>query len=162
MFYWTENLSPDIHRPDQLDRWYWLVVILIPRTNNLKTIKYWSYILLFCLKLQKMSETNQDSSSKAPNMQIQTLMSAPLPNPKPEKPRKFDSIEFKRWQQKMLFYLTTLHLAKFLQEDPPEPRTDRDSILAVDAWTQGNFLCRNYILNGLMTLFTMSTVLSQW
>ena len=49
----------------------------------------------------------------------------------------------------MLFYLTTLHLAKFLQEDPPEPGTDRDSVLVVDAWTQGDFLCRNYILNGL-------------
>ena len=49
----------------------------------------------------------------------------------------------------MLFYLTTLHLVKFLQEDPPEPGTDRDSILTVDAWTQGEFLCQNYILNGL-------------
>ena len=49
----------------------------------------------------------------------------------------------------MLFYLTTLHLAKFLQEDPPEPGTDRDSVLAVDEWTHGDFLCRNYILNGL-------------
>jgi len=48
-------------------------------------------------------------------------MPAPLPNPMPEKPEKFDGMEFKRWQQKMLFYLTTLHLAKFLQEDPPEP-----------------------------------------
>ena len=48
----------------------------------------------------------------------------------------------------MIFYLTTLHLAKFLQEDPPEPRTDRASILAADAWTQGEFLCWNYILNG--------------
>ena len=47
----------------------------------------------------------------------------------------------------MFFYLITLHLAKFLH--PPEPRTDRDSVLAVDAWTQGDFLCRNYILNGL-------------
>ena len=37
-----------------------------------------------------MSETNQDSTSKAPNMQIQTLMPAPLPNPKVEKPEKFD------------------------------------------------------------------------
>ena len=50
----------------------------------------------------------------------------------------------------MLFYLTTLHLAKFLQEeDPTEPKTDRDSILAVDAWIRGDFLCRNYIFNGL-------------
>jgi len=75
---------------------------------------------------------------------------APLPNPKLEKSEKFDGTEFKGWQQKMLFYLTTLHLAKFLQEeDPTEPKTDRDSVLAVDAWTQGDFLCWNYILNGL-------------
>ena len=78
-------------------------------------------------------------------MQIQTLMPAPLPNPKPEKAEKFDGTEFKRWHQKMLFYLTTLHLAKFLQEDPTEPENDRDSVLTIDAWTQGNFLCRNYI-----------------
>jgi len=37
-----------------------------------------------------MSETNQDSSSKAPNMLLQALMPTPLPNPKPEKPGKFD------------------------------------------------------------------------
>ena len=92
-----------------------------------------------------MSETNQDSSSKAPNMQLQALMSTPLSNPKLEKPGKFNGTEFKRWQQMMLFYLTTLHLAKFLQEDPPEPGTDRDSVIAVDAWTQCDFLCRNYI-----------------
>ena len=49
----------------------------------------------------------------------------------------------------MLFYLTTLHLAIFLQEDPPEPGTNRGSVLTVAAWTQGDFLCRNYILNGL-------------
>jgi len=106
-------------------------------------------ILLLCLKLQKMSKTNQDSTSKTPNMQIQTLVSAPISNPKPEKPRKFDGTESKRWQQKMLLYLTTLHLAKFLQEDPPESGTDREFVLAVDACTQGGFLCRNYILNGL-------------
>jgi len=41
----------------------------------------------------------------------------------------------------MLFYLTTLYLAKFLQEDPPKSGTDRDSVLAVDAWTHGDFLC---------------------
>ena len=75
-----------------------------------------------------MSETNQDSSSKASNMQIPTV-SAPLPNPKPEKPEIFDGIEFKRWKQKMLIYLTILYLAKFLQEDPPEPGTDRDYVL---------------------------------
>ena len=82
-------------------------------------------------------------------MQIQALMPTSLPNPKSEKSEKFDGTEFKRWQQKMLFYLTTLHLAKFLQEDLPETGTDRDSVLAVNAWTQGDFFCRNYVLNRL-------------
>ena len=31
-----------------------------------------------------------------------------------EKSEKFNGTEFKRWQQKMLFYLTTLNLAHFL------------------------------------------------
>ena len=83
-----------------------------------------------------MSETNQDSSNKAPNMQLQALMPTPLPNLMPEKPGKFDGTEFKRWQQKMLFYLTTLYLVKFLQKDPLKPRTDQDSVLAVDAWNK--------------------------
>jgi len=97
-----------------------------------------------------MSETNQDNTCTAHNMQIQQMMvRVPLPNPEPEKPGKFNGTEFKRWQQKMLFYLITLHLAKFLQGDPPKPETDRSSVLAVDAWTQDAFLCRNYILNGL-------------
>ena len=45
-----------------------------------------------------------------------------------EKPEKFNGNDFKRWQQKMLFYLTTLNLAKFLREDAPvcsENETDR-------------------------------------
>ena len=36
-----------------------------------------------------------------------------------ERPEKFAGVNFKRWQQKMLFYLTTLNLAKVLSEDPP-------------------------------------------
>ena len=36
-----------------------------------------------------------------------------------EKLEKFNGLNFKRWQQKMLFYLTTLGLARFLTEDPP-------------------------------------------
>ena len=96
-----------------------------------------------------MSENNQDSTSKTPNMQIQTVVSAPLPNRKLEKSDKFNGTKFKRWQQKILFYLTTLHLAKFLQEDPPELRIDRNSVLDIDAQTQGDFLWQNYILNRL-------------
>ncbi|KAK3018254.1 hypothetical protein RJ639_004489 [Escallonia herrerae] len=68
-----------------------------------------------------------------------------------EKPKKFNRKDFKRWQQKVLFYLTTLNLARFLQEDAPEvgDNLDRQTIAAVDAWKHLDFLCKNYILNGL-------------
>ena len=69
-----------------------------------------------------------------------------------EKPEKFNGNDFKRWQQKMLFYLTTLNLAKFLCEDAPvcsENEADRQLVAVVDAWKHSDFLCKNYILNGL-------------
>ena len=53
-----------------------------------------------------------------------------------EKPEKFNGNDFKRWQQKMLFYLTTLNLAKFLREDAlvcSENEADRQVVAAVDA-----------------------------
>ena len=67
-----------------------------------------------------------------------------------EKPEKFNGIEFKRWQQKMLFYLTTLNLARFLNKSVPvltKETTTIESIVAVDAWLEADFLCRNYIFN---------------
>ncbi|XP_075655079.1 uncharacterized protein LOC142625279 [Castanea sativa] len=46
-----------------------------------------------------------------------------------EKPQKFNGIEFKRWQQKMLFYLTTLNLAKFLYGNAPKLKeNETDSV----------------------------------
>ncbi|XP_039006630.1 uncharacterized protein LOC120134222 [Hibiscus syriacus] len=53
----------------------------------------------------------------------------------------------------MLFYLSTLNLAKFLKDDPPTIRDDEmDTATAfniTEAWKHSDFLCRNYILNGL-------------
>ena len=69
-----------------------------------------------------------------------------------EKPEKFNGTEFKRWQQKMLFYLTTLNLEKLLYENTPklkENETDRQVVAAVEAWKHADFLCKIYILNGL-------------
>ncbi|GJS42867.1 retrovirus-related pol polyprotein from transposon TNT 1-94 [Tanacetum coccineum] len=37
-----------------------------------------------------------------------------------EKPEKFNGQNFKRWQQKIFFYLTTLNLARFLNETAPQ------------------------------------------
>ncbi|XP_073138988.1 uncharacterized protein [Henckelia pumila] len=76
-----------------------------------------------------------------------------------EKPPKFFGFDFKRWQQKMLFYLTTLSLSRFLKEDPPvviEGDSDTQRIIAVDAWNHSDFFYRNYILNGLVdTLYSL-------
>ena len=59
----------------------------------------------------------------------------------------------------MLFYLTTLNLARFLHEDNPacnENETDRQVIATMDAWKHSYFLWKNYILNGLdNTLYNM-------
>ncbi|CAH9125353.1 unnamed protein product [Cuscuta epithymum] len=75
-----------------------------------------------------------------------------VPSNSVEKPEKFNGLNFKRWQQKMLFYLTTLGLARFLTEDAPVvtgSEVDVQSLNAVEAWKHSDFLCRNYVLNGL-------------
>ncbi|KAL7234497.1 hypothetical protein ACSBR1_017996 [Camellia fascicularis] len=56
-----------------------------------------------------------------------------------------------RRQQKMLFYLTTLSLARFLSKDPStmkKNKQDKQKLMALDAWKQSDFLCQNYVLNG--------------
>ncbi|PHU00484.1 hypothetical protein BC332_30271 [Capsicum chinense] len=69
-----------------------------------------------------------------------------------EKPKKFTGIDFKRRQQKMFFYLTTLCLQRFTSEDAlevPEGTSDKDHFIIVEIWKHSDFLCRNYILSGL-------------
>ncbi|GKE40691.1 hypothetical protein Tco_1464096 [Tanacetum coccineum] len=67
-----------------------------------------------------------------------------------ERPEKFNGQNFKRWQQKMFFYLTTLGLARFLKETVPqvEPPAEGQSsnaqaVQAVEAWKHSDFLCHN-------------------
>ncbi|PHT65799.1 hypothetical protein T459_30224 [Capsicum annuum] len=69
-----------------------------------------------------------------------------------EKPGIFAGIDFMRWQQKMLFYLTTLCLQRFTVEEAPEvPEgiSEKEYFVIVEAWQHSNFFCRNYILSGL-------------
>ncbi|RVW92875.1 hypothetical protein CK203_040438 [Vitis vinifera] len=78
-----------------------------------------------------------------------------------EKPKKFTGWT-SRMATKMLFYLTTLNLAKLLHEDAStlkEGETDKQIMAAVEAWKHSDFLCKNYILNGLDN--TMYNVYSQ-
>ncbi|KAL7173379.1 hypothetical protein ACSBR2_032780 [Camellia fascicularis] len=52
----------------------------------------------------------------------------------------------------MLFYLTTLNLARFLHEDAPvlkEDKTGQQVVVAVDVWKHAYFLFLNYSWNGL-------------
>ncbi|KAK5772100.1 hypothetical protein PVK06_048370 [Gossypium arboreum] len=69
-----------------------------------------------------------------------------------EKLANFSRQNFKTWQQKMLFYLTMLNLAKFLKDDPPtvkEGEVDKvTTFTAVEALKHFDFLYGNYILNG--------------
>ncbi|XP_071739346.1 uncharacterized protein [Rutidosis leptorrhynchoides] len=78
---------------------------------------------------------------------------APLPNAvvsHAEKPEKFTGVDFKRWQKKMRFYLTTLNLARFLTETAPQlGEGDAQTASAVEAWKNSDYLCHNYVLNGL-------------
>nr|XP_016502415.1 PREDICTED: uncharacterized protein LOC107820615 [Nicotiana tabacum] len=72
--------------------------------------------------------------------------------PPAEKPGKFSGVDFKRWQQRMFFYLTTLSLQRFIQEDflvVPEGTLDNERFLVTEAWKHSDFLCKNYILSGL-------------
>ena len=45
-----------------------------------------------------------------------------------------------------------MNLAKFLTEDAPKIKEDERDIQvinAIDTWKHSNFLCKNYVLNGL-------------
>ncbi|KAK3005217.1 hypothetical protein RJ639_015889 [Escallonia herrerae] len=105
------------------------------------------------------SETNPESGPVNPNMQHNgwTMYATPYVAPAHgsvelgERPKKFNGKDFKRCQQKMLFYLTTLNLARFVQEDAPDlgENPDRQTMVVVDAWKHSDFFCKNYILNGL-------------
>ena len=69
-----------------------------------------------------------------------------------QKPKKFSGLNFKRWQQKMLFYLATLNLARFLTKEAPKLKEDERDIQVIstmDAWKHSDFLCWNYIINAL-------------
>lgn len=50
-----------------------------------------------------------------------------------EKLEKFNGTKFKRWLQKMLFYLTTLNLTKFLYEDAPNLKENEFNMQIVAA-----------------------------
>ena len=57
---------------------------------------------------------------KLPATMPATVHAAAVPVHHGEKLEIFNGLNFKRWQQKMLFYFTTLNLVRFLTEEPPK------------------------------------------
>ncbi|VFQ77106.1 unnamed protein product [Cuscuta campestris] len=68
-----------------------------------------------------------------------------------QRPPKFNGTNFKMWQQKMMFFLTVLGFAEYLQQDPPQPNEASDPLVAMvnQAWYHNNYLAINIILEGL-------------
>ncbi|PHT66680.1 hypothetical protein T459_31105 [Capsicum annuum] len=88
----------------------------------------------------------------ATNITTSSRTNAPPTMALAEKPEKFVGIDFKLWQQKIFFYLTTLCLQRFTSEDASEVlegTLDKERFVIVEAWKHSDFLCRNYILSGL-------------
>ncbi|KAL5548557.1 hypothetical protein UlMin_003788 [Ulmus minor] len=86
-------------------------------------------------------------------MVVAPVVPVPVPVNHSERQEKFSGMNFKRWQQKILFYLTTLNLVRFLTENAhvlKDHEQDIQAVSAVDAWRHSDFLCRNYELNGLI------------
>lgn len=64
-------------------------------------------------------------------------------------PKKFTVLHFKRWQHKILFYLTTLNLTNFLTKEAPElekGEQDAQLIRIVEVWKEFDYMWRNYIM----------------
>lgn len=74
-----------------------------------------------------------DSGNDAPNVPVSVPSVGSSHHVQPE---KFNGQNFKRWNQKMFFYLTTLNLARMLTEEPPvvqEGENYRVSVIVLDA-----------------------------
>ncbi|KAK4713248.1 hypothetical protein R3W88_019155 [Solanum pinnatisectum] len=82
------------------------------------------------------SQVNAATTSVAHNRSIAALAPA-------DKPTKFSGVDFKRWQQKMFFYLTTLSLQRFINENVPvmsDETPPEERFLVTEAWTHSDFL----------------------
>ena len=89
------------------------------------------------------------SGSTLPNTEVHVPIKAGTYH---EKPEKFNEDDFKRWQQNMLFYLTTLNFVHVLNEECPKAQEQptNETFNVIEAWKYFDFLCINYILNGLV------------
>ena len=99
-------------------------------------------------------ETGTPSVTETPSADIAPVVTPTTRTavPPAEKPAKFTGANFKGWQQRMFFWLTTLGMQKFTSEDPPVPAADmpnNQKFMVTEAWKQADFLCKGYILSAL-------------
>ncbi|XP_060200601.1 uncharacterized protein LOC132628861 [Lycium barbarum] len=99
-------------------------------------------------------ETETPSATGTPSVNIAPAVTPTTRAavPPAEKPAKFTGANFKGWQQRMFFWLTTLGMQKFTSEDPPVPAADmpdNQKFMVTEAWKQADFLCKGYILSAL-------------
>ena len=85
---------------------------------------------MFCgdRKMATESQMHDDATTvAATSIATTSRANAPQHMAPAERLGKFAGIDFKRWKQKMFFYLTTLYLQRFTSEEllrcPREPRT---------------------------------------
>ncbi|XP_022156727.1 uncharacterized protein LOC111023572 [Momordica charantia] len=86
-----------------------------------------------------------NTSTNAPTMMGSTIIKYHT-----EKLEKFEGKNFKIWQHKMIFYLTTLNLAHILEKVCPTTPLEAiapETEAAKQAWLHSDFLYHNYILN---------------
>ena len=52
----------------------------------------------------------------------------------------------------MLFYLTTLHMDRYLKEEVPLliVESNVQAVYAADSWKHADYICQNYVLNCLL------------
>ncbi len=64
---------------------------------------------------------------------------------------KFVGVEFRRWQKKMFFLLTTLKVAYVISTPKPQEQENEtlEQIRERNKWENDDFICRSHILNGM-------------
>ena len=98
-------------------------------------------------------QTGSGSATASGPVAVQTPPAVPSLFTQGLMPDKFDGKGFKTWQKKRMFFLTTMKLDKFFQEDKPlipYGIDDVHSLATVDIWVHSDFICKGYILGRLI------------
>ncbi|XP_074555680.1 uncharacterized protein LOC141811558 [Curcuma longa] len=66
------------------------------------------------------------------------------------RPERFFGQNFRRWQQRMKFWLTTLGLFSVIESDPPSPDEEEPArSVVIESFKQKDYLCHGRILSAL-------------